>query len=230
MATLPKCSQCGLHFKDETTLQSHDKSFHASKTCEKCGKEVLEANFKKHMAAHRIETGYSTVVSQGRIKAVRTKDKADKPDKPSGYKLFMKTMRPKIRNQNPDISPQEMVRKLNLAWNNEKDHGRKKYWDEKAKEAAADIIEDVQESDAAVPGPGPLAVIEPNVEVVPPLTETEHNVVEPAPTVTVPEVPTVAVPEVPTVVPEVPTVALPEVPDVAEVPEEHRVVWLIIQI
>ena len=65
---------------------------------------------------------------------------------------------------------------------------------------------------------------------MPPVTETEHNVVEPAPTVTVPEVPTVAVPEVPTVVPEVPTVALPEVPDVAEVPEEHRVVWLIIQI
>ena len=93
-------SAMNVDFENETSLKMHDKSFHACKTCENCGKEVLEINFKKHMNAHTIEKGYSKVVSQGKVKASKSKAKTDntsikEKEKPSsGYRYFLKMTRP----------------------------------------------------------------------------------------------------------------------------------------
>ena len=136
-----KCKECGLYFENETSLKLHDKSFHACKTCDKCGKEVLEINYKKHMNAHNIERGYSKVVSRGKVKASKSKAKPDdasvkEKEKPSsGYRYFLRMTRPKLRNENPDASPQEMIKLLNTAWNIEKENGKKKHWENAAKEA-----------------------------------------------------------------------------------------------
>ena len=37
-------------------------------------------------------------------------------------------MRPKVRHENPDASPQEIIKFLNVAWNKEKAEGRKNHW------------------------------------------------------------------------------------------------------
>ena len=147
-----KCKVCGLYFENEISLKMHDKSFHACKTCDNCGKEVLEINFKKHMNAHTIEKGYSKVVSQGKVKASKSKAKTDntsikEKEKPSsGYRYFLKMTRPKLRNENPDASPQDMIKLLNAAWNREKENGRKKHWENAAKEAALEASTEATEN------------------------------------------------------------------------------------
>ena len=50
-------------------------------------------------------------------------------------------MRPIIRNENPDASPQELISLLNVAWNKEKENGNKKIWEKKAREKAVPAIE-----------------------------------------------------------------------------------------
>ena len=142
MVSHPKCPQCGLHFEDESCLVSHNNAFHATKACEKCGKEVLLSKFKKHINSHQIEKGYSTVVSRGKVKASKSKSKEkeketkETKEKPTtAYRLFFKAMRPKIRDENPDANPQDMIKLLNTAWTKEKDEGNKKKWEKAAKEA-----------------------------------------------------------------------------------------------
>ena len=133
-----KCTQCGLFFTNETTLNVHHEAFHAVHACDQCGKEVLKSNLKKHMNSHEITKGFKKVISKGKVKAkavVTENDESEpKTTKLTGYRLFMQTKRPIIRNQNPDATPQEMVKLLNEAWNNEKLAGNKDVWDKKAKE------------------------------------------------------------------------------------------------
>ena len=135
MSLHAKCVQCGMYFGDETTLSLHHKAFHALKPCEKCGKDILEANMKKHLNGHMIQRDFKVVVSKGKVKA-RGKEKDElepKVAKVTGYRLFIKCKRPEIRNEHPDATPQEMIRFLNEAWNKEKAAGKKSDWDNKAK-------------------------------------------------------------------------------------------------
>ena len=135
MSLHAKCVQCGMYFGDETTLSLHHKAFHALKPCEKCGKDILEANMKKHLNGHMIQRDFKVVVSKGKVKA-RGKEKDElepKVAKVTGYRLFIKCKRPEVRNEHPDATPQEMIRFLNEAWNKEKAAGEKSDWDNKAK-------------------------------------------------------------------------------------------------
>ena len=150
----PKCLQCGLHFEDEDCLRSHHDAFHATKRCEVCLKDVLGFKFKKHMNAHQIAKGYSKVVSQGKVKASKAKQKSNAKEnnevkeKPlSAYRFFLKTTRVKVRNENPDATPQDMIRLLNNAWRKEKEDGRVKNWEKAAKDAMDDTIVDHVEPD-----------------------------------------------------------------------------------
>ena len=150
----PKCPHCGLYFHDDDSLKAHDKAFHALKVCVKCGKEVLESRLKKHMNGHQLEKGYSKVVSKGKVKASKTKSTSDDPkeSKPAtAYRVFLKEMRPVVRNQHPDASPQEMIKLLNEAWNKEKAEGKKEVWEKKAKETpkSSDIVEPPTNNESA---------------------------------------------------------------------------------
>ena len=129
--------KCGLFFSDDGALAVHHEAFHAVKTCDKCGKDVLQSNFKKHLNSHEITKGYKNVISKGKVKAKATNNVESVPKvaaKLTGYRLFLQTKRPEIRNQNPDATPQEMIKILNQAWNSEKLLGNKEAWDKKAKE------------------------------------------------------------------------------------------------
>ena len=122
-----KCIHCGLNFGDEEGLAVHFKAFHAVKECEKCGKEILEINMKKHLNGHAIQKGFKMVVSKGKVR-VKGKDKDESEEKVSkltGYRLFQKSKRPEIRDKYPDASPQEIIRLLNEAWNIEKASAKK---------------------------------------------------------------------------------------------------------
>ena len=150
MSCHTKCRQCGLYFENETELRKHDGSFHATKTCEKCGKEILLLHFDKHMKAHKTEKGFSKVVHQGKVKAGRAKNKNDektnekeKVKSVSGYHHFLKIMRPIFKDENPEVTPQEMIKLLNTAWNKEKENGRKKHWEEEAKKSVITETEEV---------------------------------------------------------------------------------------
>ena len=102
-------------------------------TCDKCGKEVLASQFRKHMNGHQLEKDYSKIVSKGKVKATKTKSSDDSKESKttSAYRLFQKERRPIIRNQNPDATPQEIIKLLNEAWNKEKADGRKQVWEKK---------------------------------------------------------------------------------------------------
>ena len=129
-----KCPQCGLYFGDNGALEAHHTAFHAMKACEKCGKEMLESKLKKHMNGHEIQKGFKKVVSKGKVKAnSKSEESEPKVAKVTGYRLFLQTKRPEIRSQNPDATPQEMIKLLNEAWNREKASGNKAEWDKKAK-------------------------------------------------------------------------------------------------
>jgi hypothetical protein len=129
-------------------MADHHKAFHAKIKCTKCGKELLESRLDKHMNGHKIEKGYSKVVSKGKVKASGNKnDKTETKDvKTTGYRLFTKSKRPEIRNMNPDATPQELMVILNAEWRKEKIAGRMEFWQKKAKEAdKADEAEQEEE-------------------------------------------------------------------------------------
>ena len=77
-----KYVHCGLYFGDEEGLAVHFKAFHAVKECEKCGKEILEINMKKHLNGHAIQKGFKMVVSKGKVRA-KGKDKDESEEKVS---------------------------------------------------------------------------------------------------------------------------------------------------
>ena len=88
------------------------------------------------MNSHEIAKGFKKVISRGKVKAKTipmNEESEPKTVKPTGYRLFMQNKRPIIRDQNPDATPQEMVKLLNEAWNNEKLAGNKEIWDWRAK-------------------------------------------------------------------------------------------------
>ena len=137
MSIHAKCTQCGLFFKDEAALNTHHEAFHAVQVCDQCGKEILKSNLKKHMNSHEIAKGFKKVISRGKVKAKAipmNEESEPKTVKLTGYRQFMQNKRPLIRDENPDATPQEMVKLLNEAWNNEKLAGNKEIWDKKAKE------------------------------------------------------------------------------------------------
>ena len=131
-----KCPQCGLFFSDNGALAIHHEAFHALITCNKCGKDILQVNLKKHLNSHEIQKGFKKVISKGKVKAKSSTNEETEPKvaKLTGYRLFLQTKRPEMRNQNPDATPQEMIKILNEAWNREKMSGNKESWDKKAKE------------------------------------------------------------------------------------------------
>jgi hypothetical protein len=158
MSLHSKCIQCGLYFGDEVTLSQHHKAFHALTPCQKCGKEILEANMKKHMNGHEIQKDFKLVVSKGKVKA-RGKEREEtepKVAKVTGYRLFIKSKRPEIRNEHPDASPQDMIKYLNDAWNKEKVAGKKDEWDRKAKNGLEEDVARVVETSALVEHFGPI--------------------------------------------------------------------------
>ena len=89
------------------------------------------------MNSHDIVKGFKKVISRGKVKAKAiplNEESEPKTAKLTGYRLFMQNKRPIIRDQKPDATPQEMVKLLNDAWNDEKLAGNKEIWDKKAKE------------------------------------------------------------------------------------------------
>ena len=91
----------------------------------------MEIKLKKHIDGHQLEKGYSKVISKGKVKASNTKSTSDEPKerKPAtAYRIFLNEMRPVVRNQHPDATPQEMIKLLNEAWNKEKAEGKKDLW------------------------------------------------------------------------------------------------------
>ena len=163
MAEHPKCPQCGLHFKNETDLTDHHKAFHAKINCTKCGKLILENSLKKHMDGHMMEKGFKNVISKGRVKASsRANDKGGKSEgkevKMNGYRIFLKTKRPEIKDNNPDANPREMIVLLNAEWNKEKIAGRKDFWERLAKEQndvdSVNSVNDVGPIGGSVQAPG----------------------------------------------------------------------------
>ena len=130
-STHPKCPLCGLIFHNEDAFNIHYKSFHSRIPCQKCGKSILESNMEIHVRGHDTEKEYCSLISKGKVKALKkssTKESEKKQAKVTGYRFFMQLKRPEIRSKNPDASPQEIVKLINEAWNEEKLHGRKDYW------------------------------------------------------------------------------------------------------
>ena len=124
-----QCMRCGLYFLNETDFQKHTQSFHASRTCEECGKVVLGSQFFKHSTSHQvIQSVKRRVGSKNKTKNTGNAPKHKKSTS-SAYKYFLTQMRPYYKNENPDASPQEILKILNIAWKKEKNEGKKKYWD-----------------------------------------------------------------------------------------------------
>ena len=134
--THPKCMDCGFFFIDDASLNLHKSSFHVYVICDICNKDVLEGTLVSHKKGHQTTTGYKKVVSKGKVKVPKEKHVSEATEKMiTGYRHFLKTMRPQVRSENPGASPQEMVRLLNAAWNVEKENGKKSYWDVEARKA-----------------------------------------------------------------------------------------------
>jgi uncharacterized protein YbaR (Trm112 family) len=50
---LNRCSICSNTFKNRSMLKMHIKSYHTTKHCEECGKDMITASFSRHMKSHK---------------------------------------------------------------------------------------------------------------------------------------------------------------------------------
>ena len=82
-------------------LDLHKSTFLIYVNCDICFKDVLEGTLVSHKKGHQTTTGYKKVVSKGKVKI--PKEASEKTI--SGYVHFLKTMRPKVRSENPGATP-----------------------------------------------------------------------------------------------------------------------------
>ena len=104
MESHPKCMDCGFFFTDDAGLDLHKSTFLIYVNCDICFKDVLEGTLVFHKNGHQTTTGYKKVVSKGKVKIPKEKHFSEASEKTiSGY--FLKTMRPKVRSENPGATP-----------------------------------------------------------------------------------------------------------------------------
>ena len=71
----PKCGTCGTQFGDDEMLRRHVRQYHETFVCDKCDKEVLEAERDKHIAMHETRKVYKSALKLGKVKAKNNQQK-----------------------------------------------------------------------------------------------------------------------------------------------------------
>ena len=122
----PKCPGCGVSFTNKEQLEVHYENYHMMSVCKVCNQEVMEAQMKRHMEAHKAMKSLNTGMVQGKVRAKKTDNLDETVCKrgTTGWNLFCKEVGQKLKLANPLLT--QTV-------------GEKQQWKQKAKEQSSEV-------------------------------------------------------------------------------------------